>query len=194
MSITPATGSAGADPAKGITVTATKGTLTSVTVKGPGDTGVRAVTGTFNSSKTSWHSDWTLPVVETLTVTATGVGSGHTVTQTSTFKTLRPSRTFVTHLFEGYHQQYGVGMPIMLTFSEPIKNRAAVERALEIRTSKPVIGAWYWDNSQTLSFRPRDYWPAHTRVSFIGRLDGVQGSPGVYGFHTLTQQFTIGKS
>ncbi len=194
LSITPASGSAAANPRKGITVTSTKGTIKSVTVTGDGLTGERAVTGTLNSSKTLWHTNWTLPVDQTLTVTATAVGSGHSITQTSTFKTLRPSQTFVTHIFEGYKSQYGVGMPIMLTFSQPIKNKAAVERALQLTTSKPVVGAWSWDNSQTLSFRPRDYWPAHTQVSFVGHLDGVEASPGVYGDHTLTQEFSIGKS
>jgi lipoprotein-anchoring transpeptidase ErfK/SrfK len=191
----PASGSTGADPGKGITVTATKGTIQSVTVTGAGLTGQRAVTGTLNSSRTAWHSNWTLPVSERLTVTAVAVGpGGRQVTQASTFKTLNPSQTFTTQIFEGYNQQYGIGMPIMLTFSSPIKNRAAVERSLSITTSKPVVGAWYWDNSQTLAFRPRDYWPAHTTVSFVGHLDGVQGSPGVYGMHTLTQQFSIGQS
>jgi lipoprotein-anchoring transpeptidase ErfK/SrfK len=195
LAITPATGTSSADPRKGITVKASNGTITSVKVTGDGLTGQRAVAGTFNSAKTSWHNTWALPVDQTLTVTATAKdSSGHSVTQTSTFKTLHPSRTFTTHIFEGYNDTYGVGMPIMLTFSEPIKNRAAVERSLQIVSSKPVVGAWYWDNSQTLSFRPRDYWPAHTRVSFVGHLNGVEGSPGVYGYHTLTQDFSIGRS
>ncbi len=194
LTITPGNGSKAADPRKGITVTASHGTISSVKVTGTGLTGQRAVTGTLNSAKTSWHTTWTLPVDETLTVTATGTGSGHTVTQTSRFSTMRPASTFTTRIFEGYKKQYGVGMPIMLTFSQPIKNRAAVEKALTITTSKPVVGAWYWDNSQTLSFRPRDYWPAHTTVSFVAHLDGVEGAPGVYGDHTLTQQFSIGRS
>jgi lipoprotein-anchoring transpeptidase ErfK/SrfK len=74
-----------------------------------------------------------------------------------------------------------------------------VEQALQVTTSKPVIGAWYWDDSCGMAatcayFRPRDYWPAGTVVSFIGRLDGVQGAPGLYGTHTLTQTFDIGPS
>ena len=195
ISITPANGSSGADPAKPITVTASNGKLQSVKVSGAGLTGARAVTGSFNATRTGWQSAWTLPVSQTLTVTASATDpSGHSVTQTSTFKTLNPGRTFTTQIFEGYRQQFGVGMPIILNFSSPIANRAAVERSLSITTSKPVVGAWYWDNSQTLVFRPRTYWPAHTRVSFVGRLDGVQGAPGVYGYHTLTQQFTIGRS
>ena len=56
------------------------------------------------------------------------------------------------------------------------------------------MGAWYWDGDRSLSFRPRGYWPAHTKVTFTGHLDGVEGAPGVYGMHTLTQSFTIGRS
>ena len=85
-------------------------------------------------------------------------------------------------------------MPIILTFSAPVQDKAAVERSIELQTSKPVIGAWYWDGNQTLDFRPRDYWPAHTTVSFTGHFDGVQAAPGVYGYHTLTQTFNIGDS
>lgn len=195
LAFTPSDGSTGANPGKGITVTATRGKIKTVTVAGTGLTGDAAVTGALNSAGTVWHSNWTLPVATTLTVTATAVGSsGHPVTQTSTFKTLAPSQTFTTQIFEGYKQQYGVGMPIILNFSRPITNKAAVERSLSITTSKPVVGAWYWDNSQTLVFRTRDYWPAHTSVSFVGHLNGVEGSPGVYGMHTLTQQFSIGRS
>jgi hypothetical protein len=57
-----------------------------------------------------------------------------------------------------------------------------------------VVGAWYWDGNQTLDFRPRDYWPAGTTVSFTGHLNGVQAGPGLYGDHTLTQTFDIGPS
>ena len=57
-----------------------------------------------------------------------------------------------------------------------------------------MIGAWYWDGSEQLDFRPRDYWPADTTVSFDGHLNGVEGAPGMYGVHDLTQSFSIGQS
>ena len=85
-------------------------------------------------------------------------------------------------------------MPVILTFSQPITDKAAVERSLQLTTSRPVVGAWYWDGNQTLDFRPRTYWPAGTTVSFTGHLDGVQGAPGMYDTHTLTQTFDIGPS
>ena len=110
-----------------------------------------------------------------MTATAAGAG-GKTVSTTSTFRTITPADTFSTEIYEGYRQTFGVGMPIILYFSQPITRRAAVERALQVTTSKPVYGAWYWDGDKTLYFRPQSYWPAHTTVSFDGHLDGVAGA------------------
>ncbi len=74
-------------------------------------------------------------------------------------------------------QLYGVGMPIILKFDRPITNRRAVERALSLRTSKRLVGAWYWDGDTTLYFRPRTCWPAHTRVRFVARLTASRARP-----------------
>jgi lipoprotein-anchoring transpeptidase ErfK/SrfK len=191
LKIMPSDGSRDADPAAGISVTATKGKVTNVTVRTSGD----PVRGALADGGRTWRSTLTLDVSQTYTVTATGTdGSGHQITTTSTFRTLTPSQTFQTEIFEGYGQTYGVGMPIMLTFSRPITNKAAVERSLQLTTSKPVIGAWYWDGDQQVDFRPRDYWPADTTVSLDGRLNGVEGAAGVYGAANLTQTFNIGSS
>jgi lipoprotein-anchoring transpeptidase ErfK/SrfK len=191
LKITPSNGSRNVDPSKGISVTAPKGEVTHVTVQSSGD----AVSGTLSNGDKTWRSSWTLDTSESYTVTATGTnGSGQKITTTSTFRTLSPTQTFSTEIYEGGGQTYGVGMPIMLTFSQPITDKAAVERSLELTTSEPVIGAWYWDGDERLYFRPRDYWPANTTVSFDGHLDGVQGGKGMYGTHNLTQSFSIGRS
>ncbi len=196
VTISPANGAADADPSAGITVTATDGTLQSVTVHTSGD----AVTGQLSQGDTIWHSEWALDVSQTYTVSAVATRSGGgTETSVSTFHTLTPSRTFETKIIEGYNQVYGVGMPIILYFSQRITNHTAVEQALQVATSRPVVGAWYWDDSCNVAvtcayFRPRDYWPADTTVVFTGHLNGVQGAPGMYGTHTLTQTFAIGAS
>jgi lipoprotein-anchoring transpeptidase ErfK/SrfK len=183
-------------PSRGITVQAVRGTIRSVAVRTGGD----PVTGTLNASRTVWHSRWALDVSRRYTVTATAAGrSGGPVTRTSSFRTFKPKKTFTAKLIEGSGQTYGVGMPIVLEFDQPIRDRAAVERALQVKTSRPVVGSWYWDDQcrvapLCLYFRPRHYWKPRTRVSFTGHLDGVEGAPGVYGHHTLTQRFTIGQS
>jgi lipoprotein-anchoring transpeptidase ErfK/SrfK len=199
LKITPADGSHNADPAAGITVTAVKGKVTNVTVtptgSTAGSTSADAVSGRLSDGGTSWRSDRNLSVSQSYTVTATGTApSGEKITTTSTFKTLTPAASFSAHIFEGYKQSYGVGMPIILNFSHPITDKAAVERSLELTTSNPVVGAWYWDGDEQLYFRPRDYWPANTTVSFTGHFNGVQAAKGVYGTHDLTQTFNIGRS
>jgi lipoprotein-anchoring transpeptidase ErfK/SrfK len=194
LSITPAGGKLDTRPERGITVRAERGRITDVAARVEGE----PVPGELNATKTVWHSSWALNVSSRFIVTATAVGkSGEPVTRKSRFRTLRPAKTFSTQIIEGYRQTYGIGMPIILYFSRPIANKAAVERALEIRTSRRVVGAWHWDGSCNLAavclyYRPRHYWPPHTRISFTGHLDGVAGSPGVYGDHTLTQRFAIG--
>jgi lipoprotein-anchoring transpeptidase ErfK/SrfK len=192
LKITPAPGTKDASPSGGITVQALSGgKVTKVTVRTSGD----PVTGALSGDGMTWHSTWTLDTSQSYTVTAAGTDSkGHPVTATSTFKTMTPAHIFHTEIFEGLNQTYGVGMPIMLSFDQPITNKAAVERSLQLTTSKPVIGAWYWDGSEQLYFRPRDYWPANTTVSFTGHLNGLEGAPGVYGVHDLTQTFSIGQS
>jgi lipoprotein-anchoring transpeptidase ErfK/SrfK len=195
LKISPAPGTRNASPASGVTVTAENGgKVTAVTVK---TSGGQPVTGALSADKASWHSTYALPTGKSYTVTAHGTdAAGATVIATSRFTTMTPSAgsTFHTEIYEGAGATYGVGMPLMLTFDHPIKNKAAVERSLRLITSKPVVGAWYWDSSEQVDFRPRDYWPADTTVSFDGHLDGVEGAPGVYGVHDLTQTFNIGQS
>ncbi len=196
LSIAPTSGTVDKTPDRGVTVSVVGGTISSVSVQTRGD----PVTGAINAAGTVWHSNWALNVSQHYTVVATATAhSGKRVTQTSSFRTFTPAKTFDAKIIEGYHQTYGVGMPIILYFNQPITDKAAVERALEVRSSKPVVGAWYWDSQcgtapMCVYFRTRRYWPTNTQVSFTGHLNGVQVAPGVYGSHTLTQSFTIGPS
>ena len=189
--IRPSGGSRSAKPQKGITVKVSGGKIVSVTV----DTKGAPVSGSLDAAAATWHSRWALDPATRYTVHAKALdASGRTVTATSTFRTLTPSSTFSAQVFEGDGLTYGVGMPIILKFSRPITDRRAVERSLRVWSSRRLVGAWYWDGSSTLYFRPRIYWPAHTDVRLVAHLSGVEGSPGVYGTHTLEQSFVIGRS
>jgi lipoprotein-anchoring transpeptidase ErfK/SrfK len=181
-------------PNRGLTVKALGGRITSVTVHTAGE----PVSGTLGDAGTVWRSRWALGVSQRYTVIATADDpSGRRVTETRSFRTLAPKRTFSAEIIEGAGQSYGVAMPIILYLSQPVADRAAVERALQVSSSRPVVGAWFWDDQCRTApvcvyFRPRHYWPAHTVVRFTGHLNGVEASPGLYGTHTLTQSFRIG--
>ena len=191
ISIKPGGGSQSAKPQNGITVQVRGGTLVKVAVKTSGD----AVTGALNDSATSWHSRWALNTDTSYTVKVTALDdAGRSVVKTGKFRTLKPKATFSAQIFQGHGLTYGVGMPIMLQFSQPITDKKAVEESLHLWASRRVDGAWYWDNSTTLYFRPRAYWPQHIKVRVVGHLDGVEGAPGVFGVHTVRQDFQIGES
>ena len=194
--ISPAGGSSGVSPLAPITVTAHHGSrIRSVQVAAHGAVVGGTLTADPSHAQATWRGAWALHPAQDYTVTATAVdSSGHTLTRTTSFRTVAPAHTFTTEIYEGYGQTFGVGMPVILYFSHPIKNRAAVERSLQLRTSRPVTGAWYWDGDKTLYFRPQSYWPAHTTVRLDGHLDGVEGAPGVYATADLTQTFRIGGS
>ena len=178
-------------PDLGISVSVSGGTLSSVVVTtGSG----KAVPGSLGAAS-DWHTIWALAPSQVYHVTATAVnGQGRQTVTTGAFRTITPRRTFSASTTIGTNQVYGVGMPIMVTFSHPITYRAAVERALEVRSSKPVIGAWYWMSSTQVWFRTKDYWPVHTRVWFSAHLKGVRGAPGLYGDANIAQKFRIGNS
>jgi lipoprotein-anchoring transpeptidase ErfK/SrfK len=192
VAIAPANGTTGANPSSGIAVSATVGKITAVTVT----TGSLGVGGTMATGGTSWHSNWALHSGASYKVSVTAANKdGKTTTTTSSFRTRSAAGTFSAATVLG-NQTYGVGMPISINFSSPVtvSHRAAVEKAIQITTSKPIVGAWMWDGNETLDFRPQVYWPPHTDVSFVAHFNGLEISRGVYGTANLSQSFRIGNS
>jgi lipoprotein-anchoring transpeptidase ErfK/SrfK len=189
-------------PDLGVQVAVRDGTLTGVsvrTVTGSGGTGKTVagttLAGTYANGSRSWRTRWALAPSQAYRVLATAVDSrGQRTVMAGTFRTLRPRRTVTAATALGAGESVGIGMPIMINFSRPIADQAAVERALQIWSSRPVTGAWHWVNSKSVWFRPRHYWPAHTRVRFTAHLAGLQVAPGVYARADLTQHFRIGGS
>ncbi len=198
--ISPANGAQGVLPGAAVSVAAKNGKLRDVTVA----TAAGPVRG-YLAANGTWHSANPLATGTSYTVTATAIGTNQKkITTSTTFQTLTPQRTFqATITATGTDQnvsseiatrQYGVGIPITVMFSRPITNKAAVERALQLRTSTPVVGAWYWQDDQTVIFRPRQYWPQYTTVTVDGNFDGVEGAAGVYGSKDVHLNLSIGPS
>ncbi|MFN2560581.1 MAG: Ig-like domain-containing protein [Jatrophihabitans sp.] len=191
LQITPATGDRAVRPDHAVTVVAVGGTLTSVSVRGAG----AELPGRFDAQRQRWTSASALHVASRYTVTATGTSeAGPVVTTTSVFRTLSPVQTLRAEVAENAGATYGVGMPIQVSFNRPIADKATVERALHVTTSQPVVGAWYWTDDQDVTFRPRDYWPAHTTVTVRAALNGVRAAAGLYGRADVTRSFRIGTS
>ncbi|MFC6887199.1 L,D-transpeptidase [Actinomadura yumaensis] len=192
IAVVPADGARGVRPDRRVVVTALKGTLRRVTVRG----GPVRVAGRMSADRRTWRARWTLHPGTAYTVTSAGVDDAGAPTRVTTrFTTLRPSATFaVADVTPRPGELVGVGMPLIVTFSRAIADREAVERSLELKMSRPVTGAWRWTGPSQVVFRPRRYWPAGQRVRLLAHTAGVRAAPGVYGASGATAGFRVGPS
>lgn len=190
LAVTPQDGGSDVRPDQPISIQVSHGTLQDVTVRTEGG----KVAGLTTGQGSRWVSRWTLKPNSKYEVLVTAFGEdGRTKFIASTFQTLKPERTFRATLeAPNDKEEVGVGMPIILNFDRPVADKAAVERALEVRMSRPVEGAWHWDGRQRLIFRTKQYWPTGQRVDFVAHLSGVQAAKGVYGMTDPRASFRVG--
>lgn len=59
----------------------------------------------------------------------------------------------------------GVAMPITVTFTRPVIDRAAAERAIDISSPKTPAGTFDWLAGDQVRWTPSAYWPAHATIS-----------------------------
>lgn len=179
-----------------VVVSAEGGTLKSVQVDG-GKSGT--LKGVLSADRTRWRSVGNVRPSAQYKVTAVTVdAAGKQTETTSSFSTVKADKTFDIETIVP-NKDYtgltvGVGMPVMITFDQPIADRVAVERNLIVRSSKPVEGAWHWFDDRHVDFRPRKYWPAHTKVRVEAKLAGVRGGAGMYGKRDVKLDFKVGRS
>ncbi|WP_433350951.1 Ig-like domain-containing protein [Microtetraspora malaysiensis] len=212
ITMSPAPDVSAARPDTGLVVTAHDGTLTALSAHAGGV----AVPGRFNASHTVWRSDWALAPGTEYVVNATAAASGGATARIGgRFRTLSPRHSFdLLSVTPNDHETVGVGMPIILTFDQPVEDRRAVERALEVRAaplatpaaygqrdtqaysasySGPVDGAWHWFSDSQVVFRTSKLWPARQSVLFTAHLAGVRAAPGTYGTADRTIAFSVGR-
>jgi lipoprotein-anchoring transpeptidase ErfK/SrfK len=119
---------------------------------------------------------------------------GETQSISGAFTTTTPNALIGTSINTGDGRTYGVAMPIAVTFDGPVADKAAAQRAMTVRTSVPVQGAWAWLDDRTAHWRPKTYWPAGTQVTVNLDLYAVPYGDGTYGADDMTSHFTIGRN
>jgi lipoprotein-anchoring transpeptidase ErfK/SrfK len=192
VSITPADGAKKVPPDTGISVKVTDGKVTKLTVA---DAGGREVRGSVAADRT-WRPRWALRPSTAYTVSAEATGTdGKPVTAQAKFTTLKPKRVLQSGMSPLDGEKVGIGMPVQLLLSQPVagkEDRARIERALVVRMSKPVEGAWSWVSDREVQFRPREYWPVGEKVTVVAHLTGLRAGEGLWGTRDRSLTFTVG--
>jgi lipoprotein-anchoring transpeptidase ErfK/SrfK len=189
----PADGATNVPAATEITFTAEHATGTKVAVSNAA-TGA-TVDGAMRDDGSSWVPQQALKYGTKYTVKVTATGKdGKTADATSNFTTMtEPSAT--SHMISnlGDNLVYGIGAPIVLTFTKPIPDagRAAVQKRLWVQSTPTQEGAWSWFSSTEVHYRPKDYWQAGTKIVLRALFRGVPLGNGSYGDDDLTVDASI---
>lgn len=196
IKITPEPNAKGETPAHSpITVSVNEGMLTEVIVTGAKG---QQLVGSMNPESTVWTSNSTsLSYGTKYSIDAKAVDAGGEPTDaTATLQTLQPKNVLSGQFaYVSDNASVGVGMPIRLEFSQPVKNTKTVEERLFVSSNKPTVGAWSWGwDKQSVTFRPKEFWPAKSKITVKAALRGVATSPGVYGEEDLEFRLTTGTS
>jgi lipoprotein-anchoring transpeptidase ErfK/SrfK len=196
LSISPAAAAEDVNPDAPVFVTAQIGTLDSVEMVN--DAG-KSIPGVLTPDAKTWKPTTELGYDRTyeMTIVARGPG-GMPTRQTSSFTTLSPSyqadvyldTTSWAPLQDG--GTYGVGTVIVARFDEPIADKVAAEKHLQVSSTPRVVGGWYWLDDQTAHWRPQKYWAPGTSVTVTANLYGVPLGDGVYGTDDDKVSFHIG--
>lgn len=178
-------------PTRPIVVKAEQGVLTDVVVR---DARGRKISGSFSSRHSMWRTQESpLAFDSRYEVVAKAADSDGVATRTDTwFRTVEPKRVAYTGISPFGETVVGVGMPVIMTFDQPVVRKAAVERHLSVDTKPAAVGGWYWVNDQMVRWRPRDYWKPGTDVSVRSRLEGVNLGDGVWGDDDDMARFSVG--
>jgi len=177
---------------KPVVIKVADGKLTECKVTGDGG---KELKGDTAPDGLTWTSSEPLGYGKTYTYAAKATGTdGKPVEFTGKFTAMSPAKQVRATLNPADNQTVGVAMPISVKFVSPVKNRAAVEKALSVKTDKDVEGAWGWLSDSQVDYRPKEYWPQNITVNVEAKLYGVDLGGGAYGKADVTTKFKIGRN
>ena len=192
IDVTPASASVDVPVDQPVTVTAAAGKLTAVTLTDQKD---RTVAGAMSADGASWTSTDPLRIADHYRLVAAAVDTdGVTTERSAFFATVAPRKVLETSISPLGGQSVGVGMPIIVRFNTTVRDRAAVEQALTVTSSKPAEGAWSWVSDTEVHYRPKEFWPAYSDVKLDVNLKNVDAGKGVWGMANRTVKFHTGSS
>jgi len=180
LGVTPTDGAQQVNPAVPAVVKATNGTVKSVSLTET-QSGT-AVEGSLSADGSTWTARGPLKFDTAYTYDFTVVdGANRQTHKTQTFNTVPAANEADAAVYPQDGQQVGVAQPIQITFSEPVINKDAVEKAIKITTTAGQVGAFHWYSDKMVRFRPEAFWTANSTVTVDMELFGVDFGRGQIG-------------
>ncbi|MGY5004834.1 L,D-transpeptidase [Streptomyces sp. st115] len=180
-----------ATPGGPVEVTLAHGKLQAVSVTaGKGG----ALAGKISADGRTWTSERVAAPGTAYTVEAKDTGGG---SDRAAFTTAAAEKVNKLSLAPGKNTTVGIAQPLSVVFDHPVKDKAAVEKALKVSTSNGTEGSWGWlqdySGKDRVDWRPEEYWKPGTKVTLDARLNGVNtGADGGWFVRDYATTFTVG--
>jgi lipoprotein-anchoring transpeptidase ErfK/SrfK len=178
-----------------VSVSAKDGTVTDVTLtyKDP-KKGEVNVEGTLDPNGATWTASSLLEPGSTYTLSMTGKntagveGKAHSTFSTQALS--KKQQIYPTVVANG--ATVGVAMPVIVRFDVPVRDKAAFEKKMTVKSDPPQQGSWGWVSSSEAHWRPAQYWKPGTKVSVNVDINSVPAGNGTYGQLSTSGSFTVG--
>jgi lipoprotein-anchoring transpeptidase ErfK/SrfK len=88
----------------------------------------------------------------------------------------------------------GVAHPVVVTFTAPVTDRRAAERAIDLKSAPAMTGKFEWLDYDVVQWVPDRFWPAHSTValSVAGLSMEFATGPAVIGVASISDHtFTV---
>ena len=182
-------GAVGVSVESPVTVSAEDGVLGAVTMV---DEDGETIAGKLSDDGLTWETAEQLGYNERYTLNAQSLGLGGVAKRQMTFETHSPENLTMPYVLPNDGEVVGVGQPVAIRFDENIPNRLAAQRAITVKTTPPVEGAFYWLSNREVRWRPAEYWKPGTTVEVNVNAYGVDLGDGLFGQDNVTTTFNVG--
>nr|WP_235916590.1 Ig-like domain-containing protein [Spelaeibacter cavernicola] len=183
------------NPTAPVVVNVAGGTLTKVTVTNPAEDN-KAVNGDFAPDHLSWTAKDVLGYAASYTVVADAVNAEKKPVEKSfTVTTIAPAQTAYANVVPApdvvAETGIGVGQPMVFQFTQPVVNKAEVEKHLKVTTTPPQPGAWYWTDDSNAHYRAENYWQPGTKIHIEADVYGLDLGNGVFAAEDNSADYTV---
>ena len=182
-------GAVGVSVESPVTVSAEDGVLGAVTMV---DEDGETIAGKLSEDGLTWETAEQLGYNERYTLNAQSLGLGGAAKRQMSFETHSPENLTMPYVLPNDGEVVGVGQPVAIRFDENIPNRLAAQRAITVKTTPPVEGAFYWLSNREVRWRPAEYWKPGTTVEVNVNAYGVDLGDGLFGQDNVTTTFKVG--
>ena len=151
----------------------------------------------MSKDRLKWTANARLDPATAYKLTSAGkntVNQAQSVATSFRTQNLALSRQTYPQIYPLKGSHVGVGMPVVLTFDVPVKNKKEFEKNLHVKSSPAQLGTWHWYSSTEVRYRPKKYWKPGTKVAVTANLNGVNAGNGIYGQNSTKTNFTVGRS